>query len=121
MSRAQMIYFIAFLITNFLAVAFSSKIVNDLHYDTIKLFFFSIIITVVQFALEHFFKLDIILTIFCYPIIYMFAIYIFSKITKLIRVEGFGASIKAALMVVFFQLCTKLVFSWKLARIFNIQ
>ena len=120
MSRAQMIYFIAYFIANFLAVAFSSKIVNDLHYDVIKLFFFSIIITVFQFALEHFFKLDIILTIFIYPIIYMFAIYIFAKITKLLRVDGFGAAIKAALMMVFLQLCMKLAFEWKLADYFNI-
>ena len=121
MNRAMMIYFVAYLIANFAAIMLTAAIVNGIRYDAIKLFFFSILITVFQFVLEHFFKLDIILTIFCYPIIYMFAIYIFSKITKLVRVEGFGASIKAALMVVFFQLCTKLVFSWKLARIFNIQ
>ncbi|MBO7611543.1 MAG: hypothetical protein J6T23_04945 [Elusimicrobia bacterium] len=120
MSRAQMIYFIAYFIANFLAIAFSSKIVNGIHYDTIKLFFFSIIITVFQFALAHFLPLDIILTIFIYPIIYMFAIYIFAKITKLLRVDGFGASIKAALIMVFFQICVKYAFEWKLVDYFNI-
>ncbi len=120
MNRAMMIYFIAYLIANFAAIVIIAAIVNGIRYDIIKLFFFSILITVFQFVLEHFFKLDIILTIFCYPIIYMFAIYIFSKITKLVRVEGFGASIKAALMIVLFQLCTRLLFSWKLANYFNI-
>ncbi|MBR3655501.1 MAG: phage holin family protein [Elusimicrobia bacterium] len=120
MSRAQMIYFIAYFITNLLAVVIASKIVNDLHYDTIKLLFFSIIITVFQFTLEHFFKLNIILTIFVYPIIYMFAIYIVAKITKLLRVDGFGAAIKAALMMVFLQICMNLAFEWKLADYFHI-
>lgn len=120
MNRAMMIYFIAYLIANFAAMVLTAAIVNGIRYDIIKLLFFAILITVFQFVLQHFFPLDIILTIFVYPIIYMFAIYIFSKITKLVRVEGFGASIKAALMTVFFQLCTKALFAWKLARIFNI-
>ena len=120
MSRAQMIYFISYFIANFLAVAFSSKIVNDLHYDVIKLFFFSIIITVFQFVLEHFLKLDIISAIFIYPIIYMFAIFIFGKITKLIRIDRLGAAIKTALIMVFFQICVKFAFEWKLADYFNI-
>ena len=119
-SRTMMIYFIAYLISNFIAIVISSKIVNGIRYDAIKLFFFTILITVFQFVLEHFFKLNIFYTIFVYPIIYMFAIYIFVKITRLIRVEGFGAAIKAALMMVFFQLCTKALFAWKLAKIFNV-
>ena len=75
-SRTMMIYFAAYFITNFIAVVFSSKIINDIDYDGIKLFFFTILITVFQFVLERFFKLNIIYTIFVYPIIYMFAIYI---------------------------------------------
>ena len=71
MSRAMMIYFVAYLIANFAAIMLTAAIVNGIRYDAIKLFFFSILITVFQFVLEHFFKLDIILTIFCYPIIYM--------------------------------------------------
>jgi len=119
-SRTIMIYFIAYLIANFIAVVFSSKIINDVRYDTVKLVFFSILITVFQFVLEHFFKLNLLYTIFVYPIIYMFAIYIFAKITKLIRVGGFGPAIKTALIMVFLQLCTKALFAWKLAKIFNV-
>ena len=119
-SRTVMIYFIAYLIANFIAVVFSSKIVNDVRYDTIKLVFFSILITVFQFVLERFFKLNLLYTIFVYPIIYMFVIYVFAKITKLIRIGGFGAAIKTALIMVFFQLCTKALFAWKLAKIFNV-
>lgn len=118
--RSMMIYFAAYFIANFIAVIFSSKIVNDVRYDAIKLFFFTILITVFQFVLEHFFKLNIIYTIFAYPIIYMFAIYVFAKITKLIHIGGFGAAIKTALIMVFFQLCTKGLFAWKLAKVFNV-
>ena len=118
--RSMMIYFAAYFIANFIAIVFSSKIINGINYDAIKLFFFTILITVFQFILEHFFKLNVIYTIFAYPIIYMFAIYLFAKITKLIRIEGFGASIKAALIMVFLQLCTKALFAWKLAKVFNV-
>ena len=118
--RSMMIYFAAYFIANFIAVVFSSKIVNDVRYDAIKLFFFTILITVFQFVLEHFLKLNIIYTIFAYPIIYMFAIYIFSIITKLIHIGGFGAAIKTALIMVFFQICTKGLFAWKLAKVFNV-
>ena len=118
--RSMMIYFAAYFIANFIAVVFSSKIVNDVRYDAIKLFFFTILITVFQFVLEHFFPLNIFYTIFAHPIIYMFAIYIFAKITKLIRIGGFGAAIKTALIMVFFQICTKGLFAWKLAKVFNV-
>ena len=118
--RSMMIYFAAYFIANFISIVFSSKIVNGVNYDAIKLFFFTILITVFQFVLEHFFKLNVVYTIFVYPIIYMFAIYIFAKITKLIRIEGFGAAKKAALIMVFLQLCTKALFAWKLAKIFNV-
>jgi hypothetical protein len=50
----------------------------------------------------------------------MFAIYIVAKITKLLRVDGFGAAIKAALMMVFLQICMNLAFEWKLADYFHI-
>jgi len=119
-SRPMMIYFAAYFIANFIAIVFSSKIVNDISYDSIRLFFFTILMTVFQFVLEHFLKLNILYTIFVYPIIYMFIIYIFAKITKLVRVGGFGASLKAALIMVFFQLCTKALFAWKLAKVFNV-
>ncbi|MCR4663374.1 MAG: hypothetical protein K5622_05775 [Endomicrobiaceae bacterium] len=118
--RTMMIYFAAYFIANFIAVVFSSKIINDVHYDAVKLFFFTILITVFQFILEHFFKLNILYTIFVYPVIYMFVIYIFANVTKLIRIGGFGAAIKTALIMVFFQLCTKFAFQWKLAKIFNV-
>ena len=118
--KATMIYFIAYFIANFIAILFSAKIINDIHYDSIKLFFFTILITVFQFVLEHFFKLNILYTIFVYPIIYMFIIYIFAKITKLIRVGGFGPAINVALIMVLFQLCTKGLMTWKLAAYFHI-
>ena len=118
--RSMMIYFLAYFIANFIAIVFSSKIVNGIRYDAIKLFFFTILITVFQFLLEHFFKLNILYTIFVYPIIYMFAIYILAKITKLIHIGGFGAAIKTALIMVFLQLCTKALFVWKLAKVFNV-
>jgi len=119
-TKAVMIYFIAYFIANFIAIVFSSKIVNDIRYDGIKLFFFTILITVFQFFLERFLKLNIIYTIFVYPIIYMFVLYIFAKVTKLIRIGGFGAAIKAALIMVFFQLCVKGLMAWKLAAYFHI-
>lgn len=119
-TKAIIVYFIAYTVANFVSVLFSSKIVNDVSCDSIKLFFFSILITIFQFLLEHFFKLNILYTIFVYPIIYMFAIYILAKITKLIRVGGFGAAIKTALIMVFLQLCTKALFAWKLANTFNV-
>ncbi len=119
-TRTMMIYFIAYLIANFIAVVFSSKIINDVRYDAVKLIFFSIIITIFQFLLEHFLKLHLLYTIFVYPVIYMLAIYVFAKITKLIRVGGFGPALKTALIMVFFQLCTKALFAWKLAKIFNV-
>ena len=118
--RVMMIYFIAYFIANFIAVVFSSKVVSNVHYDGIKLFFFTILITVFQFVLEHFFKLNLLYTIFVYPIIYMITIYIFAKTTKLVRIGGFGAAIKTAIIMVFFQLCTKALFVWKLAKVFNI-
>lgn len=118
--RAMMIYFVAYFIANFIAIVFSSKIINDINYDGIKLFFFTILITVFQFVLGHFLKLNILYTILIHPIIYMFVIYIFAKATKLIRVDGFGAAIKTALIMVFFQICVKYAFEWKLAAYFNI-
>ncbi len=119
-TKATMIYFAAYFIANFISVIFSSKIINDVNYDGIKLFFFSILITVFQFVLGHFFNLNILYVIFVYPIIYMFVIYIFAKITKLLRVGGFGASIKTALIMVFFQICVKYAFEWKLSAYFHI-
>jgi len=118
--RAMMIYFAAYFIANFIAIVFSSKIINDINYDGIKLFFFTILITVFQFVLGHFLKLNILYIILIHPIIYMFVIYIFAKATKLIRVDGFGAAIKTALIMVFFQICVKYAFEWKLAAYFNI-
>ena len=118
--RTMMIYFAAYFIANFIAIVFSSKIINDINYDAVRLFFFTILLTVFQFVLGHFLKLNILYTIFVHPIIYMFVIYIFAKITKLIRVGGFGAALKTALIVVFFQICTKFAFEWKLAKIFNV-
>ena len=119
-TKATMIYFAAYFIANFISVVFSSKLINDVHYDGIKLFFFTVLITVFQFVLGHFLNLNILYTIFIHPIIYMFIIYIFAKITKLIRVGGFGASIKTALIMVFFQICVKFAFEWKLAAYFHI-
>ena len=119
-TKAMMVYFVAYFIANFASVLFSSKIVNDINCDSVKLFFFTILITVFQFVLGHFLHLNILYTIFIHPIIYMFVIYIFAKITKLIRVGGFGAAIKTALIMVFFQICVKYAFEWKLAAYFNI-
>lgn len=119
-TRTMIIYFVAYAITNFLSIVFASKIINDVHYNGVKLFFFTILITIFQFLLEHFFKINILYTIFIYPIIYMFVIYTISKATQLIRVNGFGPAIKTALIMVFLQLCTQALFAWKLAKYFHI-
>lgn len=58
--------------------------------------------------------------IFPFPIIYMIILSGLAKITRLIKINSMGTSIKLALLLVFFQVCIKYTFVWKLAKEFGI-
>ena len=91
----------------------------------IKLFFFTIFLTVFQYLLHNYvaikYNLNILYIIFSFPIIYMIILSGLAKITRLIKINSMGTSIKLALLLVFFQVCIKYAFVWKLAKEFGID
>lgn len=125
MSKSLMVYFVAYFIMNYVAIVFGSIILNDITCNKIRLFFFTILLTIIQYFLHNYvavkYNLNILYVIFSFPIIYMIVLYVLAKITKLIEIKGMGESIKLALLLVFFQICTKYAFIWKLAAIFDID
>lgn len=125
MSKYFMIYFIVYLITNYFALVFGSIILNDVTCGKIKLFFFTIFLTVFQYLLHNYvaikYNLNILYIIFSFPIIYMIILSGLAKITRLIKINSMGTSIKLALLLVFFQVCIKYAFVWKLAKEFGID
>lgn len=119
-TKTMMLYFAVYVIANFIALLLASKILNDVNCgNKLKLFCFTILLTVAQFTLDYFVKLNILYTIFLFPLIYIAIIYVLMNITRLIRILGFGAVLKTSLMVVFFQLCTRGLLAWKLGHILN--
>lgn len=115
----MIVYFIIYVVINFVAILFASKILDGINFKVLKLLFFSMLFTVIQLILEHFIKLNILYTIFLFPIIYVFVIYTLIGITRLIKINNFGSVLKTSLIIVFFQLCTKGVLALKLAKYLN--
>ena len=114
--KQMLVYFVVYVIANFIAILFSSKILNGIYVSFFKLLIFSILFTIVQFILEHFIKINIIYFIFLFPLIYIMVIYTLIGITKLIRITNFGSVLKTSLLIVFFQLCTKGLLALKLTK-----
>ena len=52
--RQIIVYFIVFIITNFIAIFFSSKILDSIYAKFFKLLLFSAFFTIIQLVLEHF-------------------------------------------------------------------
>lgn len=125
MSKSLIVYFIAYFITNYFALVFGSVILNDIICGKIKLFFFIFFLTIIQYLLHNYiavkYNLNILYIIFSFPIIYMIILSSLAKITGLIKIKSMEASIKLALLLVFFQICTKYAFIWKLAKEFGID
>ncbi len=118
--RQIIVYFMVFVITNFIAIFFSSKILDGIYAKFFKLLLFSVFFTIIQLVLEHFIKLNILYVIFLFPLIYIFVIYTLIGITRLIKINTFGNVLKTSLLIMFFQLCTKAILAFKLAKYLNI-
>ena len=116
----MMVYFVIYVVVNFIAILFASKILDGINFKVLKLLFFSMFFTVIQLVLEYFIKINILYTIFLFPLIYIFVIYTLIGITKLIKINSFASVLKTSLLIMFFQLCTKAILAFKLAKYLNI-
>lgn len=117
--KQMIVCFIIYVVTNYIAIFFSSKILEGIYVKFFKLLLFTILFTIIQFVLEHYIKINILYTIFLFPLIYIFVIYTLIGITKLIKINSFGSVLKTSLLIMFFQLCAKALLSWKLAKYLN--
>ena len=62
--KQMVVYFVVYVVVNLIAIMFSAKLLTGVHVSFFKTLLFSILFTAVQFVLDHFIKINILISNF---------------------------------------------------------